>query len=1081
MTISLRSLIEQPDLQSLSERLQKSSHILVESLWDSAKALILATLQRHTDKSILVITGEHESSSLVDNFPFFGIKTYTEFPAWDTLPSEDLPPSTDIIGKRLHALHTLLHSRDSQIVLTPLQSALQKLPSKKHIEQNCFFWKKGTEIPFDIIADFLTDLGYRRQSVVRERGTFALRGGIIDIFPTATPLPYRIEFSDDTIYSIRSFDPGEQRSIEHIENFFLSAVHESQLLKKTQEEFTLFNYLPTDPIIVFDDVVALEDKYALLKKSIENHPDTLSFSSLWEKSKQFPCILYSPEPLSLINPIETSLKLETNYPLEIFSHTIQVEKWESPFSSIQEYAENLLSSTEESKPLLDAYLQSSLDLICTTTSTHETAFLQERLNQTAPSKKNVFFEHGYLSTGFVLGNTACLPSGLIFGTHPIRKKQLTTTVSHAAPEQLHALTPGDYVVHTQNGIAKYLGIETQRNHLQETSEFLVLEYAQGSKFYVPMASSHLVSKYIGVHESTPTLHQLGTKKWQKIRENTEQSVVGYAEELLKLHAQRDVVGGFAFPPDGTELVEFENDFPFTTTADQQKAIDATKADMMSPTAMDRLICGDVGYGKTEVAMRAAFKAVCDGKKQVAILVPTTMLAMQHYENFSSRMNQYELSVEVISRFISPKKVKEILTLCSLGKVDILIGTHRLLSNDVKFDNLGLLIIDEEQRFGVRAKESIKKYKIGIDCLTLSATPIPRTLYMSLIGIRDISTINTPPHERLPIKSIIAERNWDLIKNACLRELTREGQIYFIHNRIDSIEKIANELKSVLPQAKILVGHGQMTSQQLDAVYHSFKQGLADVLVATTIVENGVDIPNANTILIDYAHTFGLGTLYQLRGRVGRWDRPAYAYFLTTKNVQLAELQEKRLGVLLETSGYGGGMAIAMRDLELRGAGDLLGTKQSGQVSAVGFHLYCSLLRQAVAAVKAQRQPIFTETRVESLFSAAIPDTYVIEPELRRELYYRLGGIQSLKEAELFLQELIDRFGPPPLPLQWLYHMTRIKIRATKERYISIRFEKFTMTVEKAKGGQTVKSTLPLPQTAVPDQFEKAIAVLLFTQ
>jgi transcription-repair coupling factor (superfamily II helicase) len=483
--------------------------------------------------------------------------------------------------------------------------------------------------------------------------------------------------------------------------------------------------------------------------------------------------------------------------------------------------------------------------------------------------------------------------------------------------------------------------------------------------------------------------------------------------------------------------------------------------MISDKPMDRLICGDVGYGKTEVAMRAAFKAAIDGGKQVVVLVPTTVLAMQHFETFSERMSGFPVQVGVISRFRSPKEVRETLEKTAKGEIDILIGTHRLLSQDVKWKDLGLIIIDEEQRFGVRAKEHLKKFKAGVDCLTLSATPIPRTLYMSLVHARDMSIINTPPQDRLPIKSIIAETDPELIQNALLRELSRGGQAFFIHNRVETIYGKANDLQKLVPAARVGVVHGQMDTDDIDILFHRFKQGEIDLLFATTIIENGIDIPNANTILIDRADTYGLADLYQLRGRVGRWNRAAYAYFLIPKTLRLSEPSRKRLNALVESGGYGGGMKIAMRDLEIRGAGDILGVQQSGQVSAIGFHLYCKLLKRAIDALKKQRPISFNETKMEFPFDARLPEDYINEFSLRMELYHRLGAAATFSEIDELLAEMKDRFGPPPPPVLWLYHLSRVRAFAAANHFTLLKFNTVSFQADQQKGKLIDKKTLLL--------------------
>jgi transcription-repair coupling factor (superfamily II helicase) len=490
--------------------------------------------------------------------------------------------------------------------------------------------------------------------------------------------------------------------------------------------------------------------------------------------------------------------------------------------------------------------------------------------------------------------------------------------------------------------------------------------------------------------------------------------------------------------------------------------------------MDRLVCGDVGYGKTEVAMRAAFKAVVDGNKQVALLVPTTVLAMQHYETLKQRMQNFPVKVGVISRFQKPKESAKILEQAAEGQIDILIGTHRLLSQDILFKDLGLIIIDEEQRFGVRAKEKLKKLKTGVDCITLTATPIPRTLYMSLINIRDMSVINSPPQDRLPIKTIICEQEDEVIKNAILRELARDGQVYFIHNRVESIFTVAEEVQKLVPQARLSIVHGQMDADAIDQIFHNFKTGVTDILVATSLIENGIDIPNANTIIIDRAHHFGVADLYQLRGRVGRWNKPAYAYFLTPRHRVLPEVSQKRLQALVEASGYGGGMKLAMRDLEIRGAGDILGTKQSGQVSTVGFHLYCKLLKRAIEAIKHQKPASFHETKLEFPFDAKLPEYYIFDSSIRLEIYHRLGDASSTEEIDQIYLELIDRFGKAPEPVLWLYHMSRVRVFASTRYIISLKYEKNLLIVEKQGKKEIEKKSFLIPPGLNPKEMELTI-------
>ncbi len=633
------------------------------------------------------------------------------------------------------------------------------------------------------------------------------------------------------------------------------------------------------------------------------------------------------------------------------------------------------------------------------------------------------------------------------------------------------------VVHYHNGIGRYLGMEKKINNNGIETEFFIIEYAENGKLFVPINQAHLISKYIGADDELPKMHVLGGNRWKKTREHAENAIAGYAVDLLELYAKRQIKEGFGCQPDSPDMLAFEEDFPYVETEDQIDAIKKVKEDLISPKPMDRLVCGDVGYGKTEVAMRAAFKTSVDGQKQVAVLVPTTVLAMQHYENFVDRFANFPLRIGVLSRFRSAKETHETLKGIEEGSVDIVIGTHRIISEDVKFKNLGLVIIDEEQRFGVKAKEHLKKIKVDVDCLTLSATPIPRTLYLSLIGARDMSTINTPPQDRLPITTIIAEPHDQLLRNAIVRELTRDGQVYIIHNRVESIFLFAAKIQKLVPHAKIVVGHGQMASDEIDSVFHAFKKGEVDILIATTIIENGIDIPNANTILIDRADRFGMADLYQLRGRVGRWNRRAYAYFLVPNARQVPEIVRKRLEALALSSGYGGGMKVAMRDLELRGAGNILGTEQSGHVSSIGFHLYCKLLKRTMRTLQGQIPKMVTDTRVEFACDARLPGEYISEPSLRMEIYQRFGEAITLEEIDAIWAEILDRFGPAPEQALWLYHLTRVRAMASQKGYTQIKLDQFVLILEQQQPNkkEPLIKKIPMTRPKTPDQFEKVIA------
>lgn len=1023
--------------------------ILVEGLWDSPKALLASMAAKK--RSVLLITGGMREDRFFDNLCYFCPGASVEFPAWETLPGEEIAPSPDIIGKRFEALDALIRAKEPKIVLCPLASLLQKILPKEILASMLHRWKKGTKIPFDSLPDLLSSLGYARAAVVSDKGGFAIRGGILDLFPVASSDPFRIEFFGDVIEEIKTFDPVGQKSIGKAEEIFVCPAKEMPLLQKASRLVSIADYL-NDPILFWDDLLAIEDTYVGLKsmpaaKSLFLYP----FEELlrrWEANQHIFC---------------TEFHLEESF--EMFGHPFKAKHFKHRFFKV----EHCFDPEESPDPHLEF-------LFLNATDTEEEEVKKQLEKIVLPEKTR--FEKGYLTSGYCLDNLVVVPNVELSKRSRIRRQKWRST-THTPAAEFHELAPGDLVVHYHSGIGKYLGMEKQTNHLGKETEFLALQYAEGSKLFVPLSQAYLVSRYIGAKEEPPSLSQLGSKRWQTVRSNAQAQIVGYANDLLQLYAERVVKGGFRYPADSEITAQFERDFPYVETQDQLLAIEALKSDMISDKPMDRLICGDVGYGKTEVAMRASFKAVTDGKKQAAVLVPTTVLALQHFETFSARMSGFPIQIAVVSRFHTVKEVKETLEKVKNGHIDILIGTHRLLSKDVHFKDLGLIIIDEEQRFGVKAKEHLKKFKAGVDCLTLSATPIPRTLYMSLVHARDMSVINTPPQDRLPVKTIIAETDFELIQNALLREFARGGQAFYIHNRVESIFNRAGQIQALVPSAKIGVVHGQMDPDAIDDIFHRFKQGEIDLLFATTIIENGIDIPNANTILIDRADTYGLADLYQLRGRVGRWNRAAYAYFLIQKNVRIPEQARKRLNALVEAGGYGGGMKIAMRDLEIRGAGDILGISQSGQISAVGFHLYCKMLKRAIDALKKQVPISFNETKMEFHFDARLPEEYINEVSLRMEIYYRLGEASTTEEIDEILAEMNDRFGDPPPPVIWLYHLSRIRAMAAAKHFSLLKFNNLSFTVEQQLGKETKKEMFLMPKKIQsPQELEKYVSTVL---
>lgn len=1067
-----------PSISHFLQTLQQSSEILIEKILPCPKAFLASLIYTKLNRTIVIISGNEKGLASTDNLKTFTSKKIWELSGWEIIDREPIA-NLDSIGKRFEVLSILAkNNKLNEIIFCPLQAALQYVVSPEILEKNTFSFSVNTECDFASLSSFLPSIGYTKVSLVVEKGQFALRGGIIDIFPSHTLTPYRLEFFGDEITDIRAFDPESQKSQEQVSSFSLFPAEESSLLKMGKSDF--LSYLPTDTIFIFDDLLSIEDKYATLHKTLSSHPFFFSLPALFHKLENFSriyCTEWSIEKISG-KPVSN----QSVIPFEIANQTLSATKLSFPFHGWRDYADPSLD-LEKKFALLDILQENfppSYTLYIYTHSEAERQALQKHLDaKKISSKFPIHFRTGYLTSGFVLSDAkfAIISYAEVTQRFLVHREKMRTVHRHTI-STFHELEVGEYVVHLYNGIGKFLGIEKKINHAGQEAEFFILEYANESRLYVPITQSHLISRYLGINKVHPKLHTLGTKKWQNTKLRTEKAIVGYAKDLLEIQAKRDYIGGFSYPKDSHNIYLFEQDFPFDLTEDQKIAVDTIKQIMESPRAMDLLLCGDVGYGKTEVAMRAAFKAIMDGKKQVAVLVPTTILALQHLQTFSDRMTNFPIRIGMLSRGVTAQETKKILRELADGSLDLIIGTHRLLSKDIIFHNLGLLIIDEEQRFGVKAKENIKKYAVGVDCITLSATPIPRTLYFSLVGARDLAVINTPPQDRVPIKTIISETDNEVIRAALLREFLRDGQSYFIHNRVASIHRRAQAIQTLIPDAKIGIVHGQMDPDQTDAIFQEFREGKLDILVATTILENGVDIPNANTILIDRADRFGLSELYQLRGRVGRWNRPAYAYFLVPPRRVISQITTQRLQALVESSGFGGGMKLALKDLEIRGAGDILGTKQSGHVMALGFHLYCKLLKQTIQSLQKNRIPQFMETKIEHSFDVTIPENYIQESNIRLEFYHRFGEAADLASCANIFDELCDRFGSPPTSIEWLYYLTRIRIVAEQNDCIHIYLGKDSFYVKKRYPKTVRKVQRPLPNILTPKKLEEIVSSLI---
>lgn len=1062
---------------------------IFQKLTSPQKALVALSRAIKTQSSVLIIQRENEDGALEADLNFLAQQLYPQesiliesFPAWEELPFAGVKPSSDVVGSRFNKLKKLNDHKGPSIVLISLGAFLQKVVSRQSLCRRILKLEAGKASDFETLVSLLReDLGYEERSSVTDKGEFAVRGGIIDIFPTNEKTPYRLDFFGNQLELIKTFNPLTQKSSGTAPSLSLLPSDEQQLLEKEEKLVHICDYMQGQTELIIDDIVQIEEAHIAINDAMHViSPLMFSLSEAFSLFSQDRVQFFSNEPVG--DHIEGFKKLypdvqnASSLPLELFGITFSVYPLQMPLLSLPPFEGVFDATSEKLKNVFDLELKT---LFFVTATSAERVHLTKALETVKPSSDvSIHFLQGTFSRSLIAPS---FKMGLISYAELTEKeivKRETWRQSYQTPTTaFHKLEPGDLVVHLHSGIGKFLGFEKQTNHLHEDKEFMVLSYAEGSKLFVPLSQSHLVSRYIGTQSEVPMLTKLGSKKWTQAKAKAQQSIVGYAKELLELEAKRQAHGGFVYGKDSEEMQLFEEDFPYTLTIDQQNAINDIKEDMRSQKAMDRLICGDVGYGKTEVAMRAAFKAVVDGEKQVAVMVPTTVLASQHFDSFYARMKDFPVNIALLTRMVSKKKAEETLEKLANGQVDIVIGTHRLASQDVQFKDLGMLIIDEEQRFGVRTKEHLKKLKLGIDCLTLSATPIPRTLYSSLISLKSMSQICTPPQDRIPIKTVIAQLEDQVIEEGLLRELARGGKAFFIHNRVESILTKKAWLEKLVPHAKIAVGHGQMPAKQLDTIFHEFKHGDTDILLATTIVENGVDIPKANTIFIDRADTYGVADLYQLRGRVGRWKRLAYAYFLVPKKRELSEEARARLHALIETSGFGGGMKLAMRDLEIRGAGDILGVRQSGMVASVGFHFYCKMLKKTILELKKgisdkhiETIPSIYEVKVESEFPAQFSPSYINHNDIRLEIYHRVGDIETEEELAGIEEELIDRFGPMPMSDQWFFAMARLRLFAASNKVSFLKMGKNKLTLHKQVRKQLQKTTVPMPKVDKPGEY-----------
>ncbi|PZC48134.1 MAG: transcription-repair coupling factor (superfamily II helicase) [Chloroflexi bacterium] len=1071
-----------PAFTRLAEALGREPCAIDYSCPESFQPLLLAALGRRLGQPILVLaprpdTARHLHDQLLS---WCGEQeSVLYFPEAEALPYERLVPDDATVHQRLRALDALLQPENwevAPIIVASVPAATQMTLEASAFAEASHVLRKGDRVELMDLMRRWETLGYRTERAVEVPGVVSHRGGILDIWPPSEVLPVRMELFGPEIDSVRHFDPGTQRSVDQIEavrvipaaevlpSLTAAASLEKQWAKmdistcneatqdRLKEELTrlmagqsvdelpfyagffctgtLLDYLPSTSVLVIEQPSAVE--------AAAKEQDARAVNL--RASKQDRGELPKGFPSSHI----TGKVLKAD--LERQPKALALDFWDA-----KNTAGDLLSPVTEYYGRMDKFLADLPNLIAgdarlVLASTHAARLStvlaeagyqvasQEDLQDT-PQVGTVTLVHEALREGFTLttssGDIVLLTDVELFGTarrsRPRRRAPVRREVF------LSELEPDGYVVHIEHGIGRFAG--TQKMSAEEGElEYLILAYAEGDKLYVPTEQLDRVSPYVGSGEEAPTLTRLGTQEWARAKAKVKESAQEMAQELLDLYAARQTANGVPFALDTVWQQEMEDAFPFTETADQMRTIDEVKADMERPQPMDRVVCGDVGYGKTEVALRAAFKAVVDGH-QVGVLVPTTILAQQHYATFSERLSPYPVTVEVLSRFRSDAEIRQVIEAAGKGEVDILIGTHRLLQKDVSFKKLGLVIVDEEQRFGVSHKERLKQMRKEVDVLTLTATPIPRTLHMALAGVRDMSTMETPPEERLPIKTYVSEYSEDLIREAILRELDRGGQTYFVHNRVNNIHAIAEQIRRLVPEASVGIGHGRMDEESLLDVMDSFSRGELDVLVCTTIIEAGLDIPNVNTMLINRADRFGLAQLYQLRGRIGRSGQRAYSYLLIPKDQKITETAEKRLKTILTATELGAGFRIAMKDLEIRGAGNLLGAEQSGYIKSVGFDLYSKLLAEAVEEVK--RKPSETGTPYEPPLDvkiglplqAHIPEAYVSDLPTRLSLYQRAVSARKQKDVDSLEEEMTDRFGPSPESVGNLLYIARLRITA----------------------------------------------------
>lgn len=1057
MKALLAPLAELADYEEIRKnRTKENGMIQISGCVNTQKIHLLSGIGSGCGYKLVVFSNEEKAKKAYEEYLLFGEETYL-YPARDLLfYYADIKGKT-LTNRRMEVLRAIAEKKKEEpvTVITTMDAFLDGIISPDEIQKNRIHITGEDTVDLTKLEQDLTALGYERESQIEAPGQFAVRGGIIDVFPLAEEMPVRIELWGDEIDSIRMFDAKSQRSIENISEITIYPASENcfgnnglvSFLKYFPENETLLFY--DEPHRLQETAETVEAEYT---ESLKNRAD----AGMKEEGEEELRVFQTKDIISEMNRYSgiglTTLESKCGLFKVRSVYTVQA-KGVNPYNNSFELLTRDLKRLKRNgyRVVLLSGSRTRAKRLAEDLRDYDLSSFYSEDMQREVKPGEIMAAYGYASEGYEypMLKFVVISESDIYGRK--KKKKKRKKYEGQRIQDFAELKPGDYVVHENHGIGVYKGIEKIEVE-KIVKDYMKIVYAEGGVLYIPVAQMDLIQKYAGADAKKPRLNKLGTIQWGKTKSQVKKAVQIVAKDLVELYAVRQQSEGFVYGPDTVWQKEFEEMFPFEETDDQLQAIEDTKHDMESKKIMDRLICGDVGYGKTEIAIRAAFKAVQEGK-QVVCLVPTTILAQQHYNTFVQRLKEFPVRIDLLCRFRSAAEQKKTIEDTKKGFVDILVGTHRVLSKDVVFKDLGLLIIDEEQRFGVTHKEKIKKLKENIDVLTLTATPIPRTLHMSLIGIRDMSVLEEAPNERMPIQTYVMEYNDEMVREAITRELARDGQVYYVYNRVNDIADVAGRIQSLVPDANVAFAHGQMKERELEDIMYDFINGDIDVLVSTTIIETGLDIPNANTMIIQDADRFGLSQLYQLRGRVGRSNRMAYAFLLYQRDKLLKEVAEKRLSAIREFTDLGSGIKIAMRDLEIRGAGNLLGEAQSGHMEAVGYDLYCKMLNEAVRQLKGGPEAETFTTLIDLNVDAYIPEYYIKNEYQKLDIYKRIAAIESEEELEDMTEELIDRFGDIPKKVQQLLVIASLKslahsvyVTAIEQKGEEIRFTMY----EKAK-------------------------------